>query len=278
MHDIERMFAERGYSPETEARYRPVLVALLAVYGERLDRLTAAELLAFVRRPGWGNSQQRVALAACKTFLRWRFGDAHPALSARVRRKPPKPQRYLSPGDAARLLGSFETWTAKGSRDYAIAALALDTGLRVSELCRLALRDVDLQRGRLVVWVKGGRWGAAVFSAVTAAAVADWLRWRETVAAPGVGTLYVNIRTGRPLTRDGLQTIVRRWGERLGLRLSPHDLRRTFAVLSTVNGAPSRLVQLAGRWSSIEMVEAYTRGMDQSAIRPYLPVAHLLGD
>jgi len=73
-----------------------------------------------------------------------------------------------------------------------------------------------------------------------------------------------------------LQGMVKRWGLGIGIKLSPHDLRRSFATLSTLFGAPSRVVQVAGRWSTIEMVERYTREIDQSAIEPYLPVSKLL--
>ena len=77
------------------------------------------------------------------------------------------------------------------------------------------------------------------------------------------------------LKPGGLQKIVEGWGLRLGVRLSPHDLRRSFATLATIFGAPSRVVQAAGRWSDIQMVERYTRGLQLGAISPYFPVANL---
>jgi integrase len=70
--------------------------------------------------------------------------------------------------------------------------------------------------------------------------------------------------------------IVRRWGEKLGFRLSPHDLRRTFTTLSLKNGAPSRLVQVAGRWSSIEMVERYSQAITPGEYDDYFPTSKLL--
>jgi integrase len=69
--------------------------------------------------------------------------------------------------------------------------------------------------------------------------------------------------------------IFKAWSRKIGFRISPHDLRSSFATLSTIYGAPSRTVQLAGRWSSIEMVEHYTGNLRLEAIRAYLPMANL---
>ena len=269
--DVERFLASQPYSAATRETYRRVLILLVKL--ERLEPLEPAELLHFVDRKGWGNSQQYVALCACRKFLAWRFGVGHPALCARIKRVRPRRQRVLTVQRALELLACFDTYTPKGCRDLAIAALGLDTGLRASEFCRLRLADVDLSTRMLQVIVKGGQWGVGVYSPETAQYLREWIAVRT--AAPGVVTLFTSTRTGRPLTRSGLGCIVRKWGNAIGVKLSPHDLRRSFATLSTIFGAPSRLVQEAGRWESIEMVEHYTRGIDPAAITPYLPVTQL---
>jgi len=270
---IEKFLASMPYSPATRSAYCRALSDLERTFPD-LAALTAADLLGFVERPTWGNSQRYVTVTACKTFLRWRFGADHPALAARVRRRKSRRQRSLSSAEALRLLAHFDSYRPKGARDLAICCLALDTGLRASELCRLKLADLDLEKRSLQVIVKGGQWGFGVYSDGTRAALDRWLSLRDSpVGAP---TVFVSTRGGRPLTREGLQTIVKKWGLELGIKLSPHDLRRSFATLATTFGAPTRLVQEAGRWSTIEMVEHYTRNLDPLAITPYLPVSRLL--
>jgi integrase len=271
---VERFLSFHPYARNTHDRYLRVLGL---AYGQPVEDWQAVDLIGFVTRPEWGNSQQRLALYAFRKFIRWRWGDDHPALKANIKQVKPKKQRTLSAYQALELLASFDTSCPAGARDLAIAAVALDTGLRCSELCRLELGDVDLCARTLQVIIKGGQWGMGVFSEQTALYVSAWLAFRKP--ADGVGTLFVSLqhqRLGRPLTREGLQGIVEWWGLRLGMKLSPHDLRRTFATLSTIFGAPSRIVQVAGRWSSIGMVERYTRGLEMTAIAPYLPVAHLV--
>lgn len=269
--DIERFLASHPLSASTRETYRRILTRLINL--PDLEHLTAAQLVKFVDQPNWGNSWQYVSLVASRKFLVWMFGQSHPAQAARIKRTRPRRQRVLSAGRALDLLASFNTHTAKGSRDLAIAALALDTGLRCSELCRLRLADVDLVTRVLQVIVKGGQWAAGVFSEQTALYIHEWIAFRAT--APGAETLFTSTRSGRPLTRNGLQTIVKKWGLVVGIKISPHDLRRSFATLSTIFGAPSRVVQIAGRWSDIGMVERYTQSIDPDCITPFLPVSHL---
>lgn len=270
--DVERFLASHPYSPATCDTYRRMLRALIQV--DDLAGMDAAGLVAWVKsHPGWGNSQQYVALNAARKFLEWNFGITHPALTARIKRVRPRRQRSLTAGRALDLLASFDTSTPKGMRDLAIAALGLDTGLRASELCRLRLADVDLPARTLEVIIKGGEWGVGIFSPETAAYISAWISVRR--AAEGVKELFVSTRTGRVMTRCGLTCIVRKWGKKIDLKLSPHDLRRSFATLSTIFGAPSRVVQAAGRWSDIAMVEKYTQDIDPAEIAPYLPMAKL---
>lgn len=266
---VDEFLASRPYSRATKDTYQRVLMLLVQVDG--LKHVGAAGLVRFVDRPGWGNSQQYVALCACRTFLRWRFGVMHPGLSARVKRIRPRRQRVLTAQQALELLAIFDRTTVKGLRDLAICALALDTGLRLAELCRLKVSDVDLQQRSLQVIVKGGQWGMGVFSEQTAVYIAEWLAVRKGKA----DTVFASTRTWRTLTREGMKVTVRRWGEQAGFKLSAHDLRRTFATLSTTFGAPSRVVQVAGRWSDLAMVEHYTAWITAEEIRPYLPIARL---
>ena len=268
--EVQEFLASFPYAEMTKDSYGRVLVQLVEL---RLDQLTAAELLSFVCRPEWGSNMRYVALCACRRFISWRYGPRHAALSARVRPGVARRQRVLTVDLALELLASFDTSHAKGARDLSLAAVALDTGLRCSELCRLALPDVDLDRRVLQVIVKGGQWGSAVFSRETAQYIREWLVFRRP--ADGVMNLFVGSRSGLGLTREGLKKIVRDWGLSIGIKLSPHDFRRSFATLSTIFGAPSRVVQVAGRWSGIEMVEHYTRDIQAREIEPYLPMARL---
>jgi integrase len=272
MDSIEKFIISKPYSKNTRDRYNRILRELIKL--PDLEHLTAWDLLKFIERPNWGNNQQYLFVVACRQYLKYTYGENHPATNVKLKRRRTKPQRTLTPQVTIDLLSHFKTSSVKGKRDLAIAALAIDTGLRLNELCTLKRVDYHPAELTLAVIIKGGEWDTACYSQQTAMFIDDWLQ----VKPVGSDTLFCNSRSGQPLTREGLQSIVKQWGRDLGIKLSPHDLRRTFATLATRNGAPTKIVQRAGRWSNLEMVLLYTRQLEQEAIKPYLPIQNLLNN
>lgn len=272
MHNRIRDFlASHEYSEATKATYAYILEGLIE---HPFNEWGAGDLLEFVQRKNWGDSMQYVALNACKSFIKWSHGSTHAALSAKIKRSRPKPQRALNQNQLIEILALFDTYTAQGARNQCIIAIAADTGLRVSELASIQLANVDREHGTILVKIKGGQWQYAIYSPETAAILERWLSYRKP--ADGVNSLFISLkenkRYGRPFTKSGIQSLFKRCSKKLGFKISPHDARRGFATMSTNNGAPSRVIQVAGRWSNIEMVERYTRTIEAEAIQPYLPM------
>lgn len=260
---MESYFAENPLSANTRRLYGYIL----GLFNEFIDPAgcTSGDVIRFLdEQKEWGESMRYVAVCAIRSYVCWKFGPDHPALRVRVRKARSRPGRVLSEKQVKDLLSSFDTSRRKGRRDLAIACLALDTGMRVNELATLVAADVDLSACKLVVRIKGGRWEKAVYSEYTAAMIGGWMGYRSNID----GRLF-------QISRDGLRVTVRRWGEALGFRLSPHDFRRTFCVLSLRAGASSRLVQVAGRWTTLAMVEHYSPVIEPEDFKAYFPIARL---
>lgn len=245
----------------------------------RVKPLDLAEWLA--DHPGWSDSTRHSAIAAVRAFYAWRFGKLHPILSFNVQRHDPGPQPTPDAAKIAQLLGSIDTSRARGKKLVAMICLILDTGMRAAEVCRLELDRVELERGRLWVRTKGSKWQPKRFFDYTRSCLISWLIERERIARPDCKTVFCVIQgaaRGAPIGRYTLKTIFRRLGESAGIgKFSPHQLRRAFATFATENGAPSRLVQAAGGWENLEMVERYTRAISLDAMEKYSPVDRLMG-
>jgi len=267
------LVTKRGeWADETYQKYKCILTGLVLVCPD-LAHATLSEFSSWLYRDSWGDSSRYVALKAVQGWLRW-AGIEHAILALRVKRHEGPPQRSLNRAQLIRLLESFNTMSRKGIRDLAMCALMVDSGLRASEVCRLEVGRMDLSECRLTVRIKGKRWAEGVYSESTARYLSNWLSAR--VARPGVDSVFVAVYLGTQMTRQGLHTTIKRWGIVAGIGiLSPHDLRRTFAVLSTRAGAPGRVLQAAGRWSSLAMVERYTQAIDAEDMRPYFPVTRV---
>jgi len=268
------------WAASTRDRYAAILRDFLVTFPDPA-LIGPSDVLAWLKAHQWGPSSRALALSVVKGFLSWRFGALHPAMPTRVKRVKSPTQRSLNIDQVFKLLASFDTSKPKGRRDLSMAALFLDAGLRVSELARLDLRYVDLTLCSLQVIVKGGNWESGVFSEYTANFLASWLADRAQIVQPGVQAVFVSTHrdAGSQMGRGSIGRIIAGCAEAAGVeRLSPHDLRRTFATISTQFGAPSRILQTAGRWKSPEMIERYTPAISQSDFRRFFPVAGVLDD
>src|SRR3990167_9298438 len=256
---------------------------------------TAGEVdcyLAGRKAGGLGASGLSIAVSAFKSFFR--FVGSNSAAHLRAPRSPRRMQRALSDDEVVAALAALDSSSVIGKRDLALLGLMLASGLRASEAARLRIADVDLRRRVLTVVVKVGAERFGVFDEYAAQLVSSWLAVRPAGPEGVCAEMFVTLPAGRgggraeggkqkaessrAMTRQTVRLICYRAAKRAGVaRFSPHALRRTFATLATANGCPSRVLMLAGRWSSIEMVERYTQSLDARKFDPYSPLQGLLG-
>lgn len=141
-------------------------------------------------------------------------------------------------------------------RDRAIVFLMLDTGLRASELCGLAACDVDFKNARIWVMGKGKKERFLPMSPDTRAVLWKYLN-KDRLDEPASAPLFAMI-DGRPMTRVSLLQLLRRLGERAGVRdVHPHRFRHTFAIQFLRNGGDVYALQAALGHTTLEMVRRY---------------------
>ena len=149
---------ERRMSPHTLDAYRRDLSALsdwAAREGiERLEEVRGDQLRGFVageHRRGLAPSSLQRRLSACRSFYQWLLKHgriaANPAASVRAPKAPRKLPQVLDP-DEAKVLVEVPTDAPLGLRDRALLELFYSSGLRLSELCALRWRDLDLPGAR----------------------------------------------------------------------------------------------------------------------------------
>jgi integrase len=266
-----------NWSLNTRGHYKRILNHWLSEIKDP-QIFTSSEFLKWLSSHSWSSPTQWVAFCCLRGFITWMYGARHPALNLKIRRIDSPPQRSLTFKQVYRLLSSFDTSTVKGIRDLAICSLLLDSGLRASEICRLDLQYLNLEEHRLTVLIKGQTWADGVYSEETSRFLSDWIAIRP--ARKGVNAVFVSIggdTRGCPLTRSGLHDIVSKWSTRAEIKiLSPHDLRRTFASQATRLKCPARILQVAGRWKNLAMVERYTRDIEAEDFAPFFPVSNAL--
>ena len=146
-------------------------------------------------------------------------------------------------------------------RDDAVLELLYGSGLRVSEVCGLTLENLDLRRGWLTVWGKGGKERRVPLSAPAVDVLRTWVRSGRTEALTAFASadavhdaLFVN-RRGRPLTPRDVRRIL---DHRSPVPTHPHALRHTYATHLLDGGADLRAVQELLGHADLATTQIYT--------------------
>jgi integrase/recombinase XerD len=135
--------------------------------------------------------------------------------------------------------------------------LSYAAGLRVSELIRLKLGDIDFQRGTVQAFGKGGKRRLVPLGEVALAYLDQHLANHR--ARGGSSYVFITGR-GRPMTRQGFWKLVKGYAQKAGLPagVHPHKLRHSFATHLLTGGADLRSVQAMLGHSDISTTEIYT--------------------
>jgi len=157
-------------------------------------------------------------------------------------------------------------------RDWAIVHVALDSGLRVSELCALQLRDVILDSAHASVIVrdgKGGRKRGVRIGTALAEHLTAFIDWKEAVGEPTSGRSHLFLSgRGGPLTRTAVYRIFRGLADDVGIpnRFSIHSCRHTYAsLLYRASNFNLRLVQKQLGHRSIQTTQIYADVLSEDA-------------
>lgn len=169
------------------------------------------------------------------------------------------------------LFSSVDRHTLMGKRDFAIMNLMARNGLRVIEITRANIADLENRRGRQIlrIWGKGRdeRDEFVVLTEPTVQALEDWLAMRNGVKPSDA--LFVGVRArnkGRRLTTRQINRIINRYLVKAGLKtekISPHSLRHSFVTLAIQSGASIIEAQIAARHRSIETTRVYFHEHDR---------------
>ena len=164
-----------------------------------------------------------------------------------------------------------QLWAAiTAPRDRAWFALMLRAGLRVGEVVNLKGSDLltpatDDQPARLRVCGKGQKERVVLLTADAYAVLQEWIQQRP---ASEHDTIFLNGR-GQPISTSGVEWLLRRYGQALGIKVTPHQLRHTFARQLTEGGMPvTSLGKLLGH-AQVSTTQIYTAGADPELAKAY---------
>ncbi len=278
----DRLMRQRQASPHTIASYRDTFRLLLDFVSLRLkkapsalslDDLDAPLIGAFLdhleRERGISARTRNVRLAAIHSFFKYAafLQPAHGALIQRVLAMPSKRYdksaiEFLSRSEIDALVAAADQQTWIGRRDRVLLLLAVQSGLRVSELVGLRCQDVVLGSGAHVrCQGKGRKERCTPLRKEAVTVLRAWLREQNGLPA---GPLFPSIR-GEQLSRDAVEDLLAKHVRTASLRcpslkqkrVSPHVLRHSAAMDLLQHGVDRSVIALWLGHESIETTQMY---------------------
>lgn len=277
----DRLIGQRQASPHTVAAYRDAWRLLLRYAQARtgkeptrldltdIDATLVGDFLNHLEQERGNSARTRNArLAAIRSFFRFAAlrHPEHAGLIARVLDIPAKrcdrrEVSHLDEAEVEALLGTpdRDTWT--GRRDHALLDVAVQTGLRVSELTGLRNADVELGTGAHVRCLgKGRKSRCTPLDRHSVEVLREWMD--ERAGAPD-DPLFPT-RRGTPLTRSAVGSMVTKHAASAApqcpslrtKRTTPHTLRHTCAMELLRSGVDSAVIAL---WLGHERVDTTIR-------------------
>jgi site-specific recombinase XerD len=215
---------------------------------------------------GRGKSDGTLADHARGIRVMVRFWLAEGYLPAAVRFDIPKVAKKRLPTlDADNLAAVLAA--CDNPRDRALIMLMADSGLRRAEVIALDWGDVDISTGLLRVRRgKGGKARSAVIGANTRRAL---LAYRRTITNAEEGAPMFQPKHGGRFTADGFKQVFIKLQKRSGVNVTPHAMRRTFAILSLRAGMDPLHLQALGGWEGLEMVKHYAQLVDDDLLQSH---------
>ncbi|MBI4815923.1 MAG: tyrosine recombinase XerC [Deltaproteobacteria bacterium] len=186
--------------------------------------------------------------------------------------------RAINVDEAFRIV-EIEDTESSMVRDRAIFEILYGAGIRAAELVSLDLTSIDLESGTLRVIGKGRKERLVPFGSKAKQAILDWLPVRSTlIADPLERALFVNPRGTRLSQRSVNRRLDRRVLEAgLASRVTPHQLRHSFATHLLDGGADLRSIQTMLGHASLGTTQRYT-AVSIEHLRAVYERSHPLGD
>ena len=262
---------EKGLAANSIEAYTADLSRFIEYFGTASapsDTDSLRHYLDHLYRSGLGNRSAARHLTTLRNFyaylLRENLVTYDPTEHLRSARQWQTIPKFLNLEEINRLIEAADPARPIGLRDRAMMQLLYATGLRVSELCRVALADLNLPMGVVKTTGKGNKQRLVPVGADAIRAVEQYLATSRSALLKGRASKYLFITArGGPLTRQAFWHLLAGYGKKAGIfrDLTPHVLRHSFATHLLEGGADLRSVQIMLGHADISTTQIYTHVM-----------------
>lgn len=249
-------------SEKSKEQYRLCLEKLLYRFGLPLGNITINHLRLYIQeisvnsRTGKKLSKTTInqRKSIIRSFFKWLYEEEYIEKNPAIRIKPDKgdskPRKEFTDVEIEAMRSS-----CGNLRERAIIDLLNSSGIRVSEMCGLNRKDIDLDKREITVYGKGGKWRT---SYIDASAVVSLKRYFDSRTDDDPAAFVSDRNPHKRLSTSGVRKTLHSVSEKSGVEnIIPHRFRHTMATKGINSGMPIESVQSILGHSMIETTLHY---------------------
>ena len=266
---LNHIASQRGLSPVTIKNYRRNLAEFILLLTEKkinqwvdLESDHVRLMVKQLNQKGIKARSIATKLSALRSFLAYlvqnealTFNPAKGVAAPKLDKPLPK---NISVDEVFQLLNMDEQ-DPLSLRDQAMMELMYSSGLRLSELVGINLRDLKLREKELMVLGKGSKQRLLPITKTAVVAIQIWLKVRPEFCDPGETALFTS-KLKRRISVRSVQARMEKWGvqQNLPSHLNPHKLRHSFATHMLESSGNLRAVQTLLGHADLSTTQVYT--------------------
>jgi integrase/recombinase XerC len=274
---------EKGYSPRTVISYEKDLELFSLFLKDckinsinSIDYSVIRKYLSFLHDQNLEASSISRKISTLRSFFKFNLKNgsikSNPMVLISNPKREKKLPKYLNYDEMDRLLDSIDISSKEGIRNKLIIELLYSTGVRVSELVNIKIRDIKIKDCQISILGKGNKERIVLFGSVAKDLIKDYITAYREDFSGNISDSFLFIDKGRPLSTNKVELILKDVLKRscLKLNISPHTLRHTFATHLLDNGADLKSVQELLGHENLKTTAIYTHVSNERLKRVFL--------
>lgn len=252
---------EKGLSKNTILAYRNDLIGFFSFCNKNINEIKRKDFSTYVKslaKAEIAPSSITRKIASIKGFFKYlcfkQILHSNPAISINSPKLPKKLPKVLSICEIEEILKKD-----LDILDKTIIELLYSSGIRVSELVQLKIKNIILNQRMIKVFGKGSKERIVPINSKCCELIKKYLKQREIIELKFEKSDFLFLKNdGKKITRQFVYSLIHTQGQKISKNISPHTIRHSFATHLLERGADLRVVQELLGHASIVTTQLYT--------------------